>query len=448
MNYQLLGRYLFTFTARYDGSSAFGSNNRFGFFPSGAIAWRISDEPFMKGLRFLDDMKIKFSVGKTGVQNFDLGSHANKDLYETSSYLGKPAIVHSQLGNRDLRWETTVQYDFGIDFTLFNSALSGSLAFYRKNTDDLIWSYTPPSSLAVGSVPRNVGAVRNQGIELSLRANLLRNKTDWSWELGLNLAHNRNKVTRLVEEGAIDNGMGITIQGSGNQVLAEGHAMGVFFGYEYDGIIQDQETIDKLNAQATVAGKTTYNGSGLLPGHLLIRDVDNSDRMIIGSPEADVTGGLTSTLNYKRWSLYTHFGFQIGGQKYYNKTLQNLPDQLTGLVDYNLYNRWTPDNKDATLPAMYIGDGVYSLTSIELHNASNLRLQEMRISYDIPKLWNGKYLKSGSLFFSATNLFVITKYPGLDPSTIGTASSNYGSNYEGWSYPSSRTFSFGVNLNF
>ena len=125
VNYQLMGRYLFTFTARYDGSSAFGSNNRFGFFPSGAVVWRISDEGFMSGVRFLDDMKIKFSVGKTGVQNFDLGSHANKDLYETDSYLGSPAIVHSQLGNRDLKWETTVQYDLGLDFSVLNSALSG-----------------------------------------------------------------------------------------------------------------------------------------------------------------------------------------------------------------------------------------------------------------------------------------------------------------------------------
>ena len=454
INYRLLDKYLFTFTARYDGSSSFGSNNRFGFFPSGAIAWRISDESFMKNLKFLDDMKIKFSVGKTGVQNFDRGSYANKDLYSTSSYLGNPAIVHSQLGNRDIKWETTVQYDLGIDFSIFRSALSGSIAYYVKNTDDLIWTYTPPSSLAVADIPRNIGAVRNRGIEISLRANLLRGQKDWNWELGLNMAHNRNKVTKLEKDGGIATGMDVTVQGSGNQVLVEGYAMGVFLGYEYDGIIQNQETIDELNAKAVAAGKSTYNGSGLLPGHLLIRDVDNSgyidnyDRVVIGSPEADLTGGLTSTLTWKRLSLYTHFGFQIGGKKLFNKTLQNLPNQLSGLIDYNLYNRWSVDNPDAKLPAMYIGDSSASLTDHQLHNASNLRLQELRLSYDIPRLWNGKYLKSGEIYFTASNLFVITKYPGLDPSTIGSASSNYGSNYEGWSYPSSRTFSFGVKLNF
>lgn len=192
-----------------------------------------------------------------------------------------------------------------------------------------------------------MGSVRNQGIEISLRANLLRGKKDWSWELGLNASHNRNKVLELVEQGETDNGMGITIQGSGNQVLAEGHAMGAFFGYQYEGIIQDQATINELNAQAVAAGKNTYNGSGLRPGHLLLRDVDgngyidNKDRMIIGSPEADLIGGLTSTLAYKRLSLYMHFGFQIGGKKLFNKTLQNLPNQLTGLVDYNLDNRWS-----------------------------------------------------------------------------------------------------------
>lgn len=454
INYRLLDKYLLTFTARYDGSSSFGSNNRYGFFPSGAIAWRVSDESFMRNVKFLDDLKIKFSVGKTGVQNFDLGSYANKDLYSTGSYLDNPSIVHSQLGNKDIKWETTVQYDLGIDFSILRSLLSGSIAYYRKNTDDLIWTYTPPSSLAVEPIPTNVGSVRNQGIEISLRANLLRGKKDWSWELGLNASHNRNKVLELVEQGETDNGMGITIQGSGNQVLAEGHAMGAFFGYQYEGIIQDQTTINELNAQAVAAGKNTYNGSGLRPGHLLLRDVDgsgyidNKDRMIIGSPEADLIGGLTSTLAYKRLSLYMHFGFQIGGKKLFNKTLQNLPNQLTGLVDYNLDNRWSEDNRDAKLPAMYIGDGVAPNTSLSLFNASNLRLQELRLSYDIPKLWGGKYLNSGEIYFTANNLFVITKYPGQDPSTIGSATSNYGSNYENWNYPSSRTFSFGVKLNF
>lgn len=452
-NYRLMDKYLFTFTARYDGSSSFGSNNRYGFFPSGAVAWRISEEKFLKSAKFINDLKIKASAGRTGVQNFNRGSYANKDLYSTNSYMNDPAIVHSQMGNRDIKWETTVQYDLGIDFTLFNYVLSGSIAYYRKNTDDLIWQYTAPSSLAVTSVPTNVGSVRNQGIEIALKANIFRNKKDWNWELGLNASHNRNKVLSLVEDGAQLNGMGITVQGTGSQVLAEGHAMGSFFGYEYDGIIQDQATIDALNAKAVAAGRATYNGT-LRPGHLLIRDVDgngyidNNDRMIIGSPQADLIGGLTSTVSYKRLSLYTLWGFQIGGKKLYNKTLQNLPGQLTGLIDYNLHNRWNMDNQDATLPAMYIGDGVTSTTRIDLHDASNLRLQELRLSYELPLIFGGKYLKSGEVFFNATNLFVITDYPGLDPSTIGSAGANYGSNYEGWSYPAIRTFSFGVKLNF
>ena len=466
LNYRYKGKYLLTFTARYDGSSSFGSNNRYGFFPSGAIAWRVTDEPFMAKISWLNDLKIKASLGRTGVQNFSGSNYANRDLYRTTQYMDNPGIYHNQMGNHDIRWETTVQYDLGIDFTAFDHLLSGSLGVYRKNTEGLIWSYTPPYSLGLGTgsaiqvstatIPRNIGAVRNQGLELQLRADLLREHKDWNWSLNLNLAHNRNKVTSLVEEGAQANGMGILVHGTGNQVLAVGHAMGAYFGYAYDGIIQDQATIDALNKKAQNAGKTAYDGTAIRPGHLQIKDVDENgyidtyDRVITGSPEADIIGGWTSNLTWKQLSLYAHVGFQIGGKKLYGKALQNLPNQLTGLVDYNLHNRWNPGNTSAKLPAMYIGDGVYKSTDYSLFSASNLRLQELRLSYDIPELWGEKYLKNGELFFSATNLFVITKYPGPDPSTIGTAGGTtpYGNNYEPWSYPALRTYSLGIKLSF
>lgn len=448
INYKLMNRYLFTFTGRYDGSSMFGANNRYGFFPSGAFAWRVSEEDFMKGLKFINDLKLRFSTGVTGTQN--LTSFSNRDLYEAGSYNGRPAIIHSQVGNRDIRWEKSVLYDFGLDFALWDYKLSGSIGGYIKNTNDLIWAYSFPSSSVGGSMTmnRNVGAVTNRGVEVNLTSHLLDTK-DWGVSLMFNISHNKNKVTRLVSEGATKTAMdGVIVHGSGNQVLAEGYPMGAFLGYEHNGIIQNQERVDELNAYAVSKGQSYYDGNTLKPGNLELVDKDGNgkiesyDRVILGSPDPDVYGGFTANVRYKQFVLFANFGYQIGGLKLYNKAIQNLPGQLCGLIDYGLDDRWSPENPNATLPALYIGEGVPDFTNLELFDASFLRLQEVRLTYDLPL---GKVVK-GQCFVSATNLFTITSYPGTDPATVSTGS-NYGGNYETSSYPGFRSFSVGIKFN-
>lgn len=443
-----MDRYLFTFTARYDGSSMFGSNNRYGFFPSGAIAWRLSQEDFLKDVRFIDDLKIRFSAGTTGTQN--LTSFSNRDLYEAGSYNGRPAIIHSQVGNRDIRWEKSVLYDFGVDFSFFNYKLAGSIGGYIKNTNDLIWAYDFPSSSVGGSMSmnRNVGSVTNRGVEVNLTSHLIANK-DWDLHLSFNLAHNKNKVTKLVAEGATQTAMkGVIVQGSSNQVLAEGYPMGAFLGYAHNGIIQSWDRVNELNAYAQELGQDYYNGNELKPGNQELVDMDGNgkiesyDRVIIGSPDPDVYGGFTADVRYKRFSLFANFGYQIGGQKLYNKAIQNLPGQLCGLIDYGLDDRWSPENPNATLPALYIGEGVPSFTDLELFDASFFRLQEVRLTYDLPL---GKVVK-GQVYLAATNLFTITSYPGTDPATVST-SSNYGGNYETSTYPGFRSLSVGIKFN-
>lgn len=448
INYRLMDRYLFTFTGRYDGSSMFGSNNRYGFFPSGAFAWRISQEDFMKNLKFINDLKLRFSAGTTGTQN--LTSFSNRDLYEASSYNGRPAIIHSQVGNRDIQWEKSVLYDFGVDFAFFDYKLAGSIGGYIKNTNDLIWAYAFPSSSTGGSMTmnRNVGSVTNRGIELNLTSHLVANK-DWNVTLGFNLAHNKNKVTKLVSEGATKTAMeGVIVQGSSQQVLAVGYPMGAFLGYEHNGVIQNWDRVNELNAYAKEHGQDYYDGMLLKPGNLELVDkdgngkIENYDRVIIGSPDPAVFGGFTANVNYQRFTLFANFGYQIGGLKLYNKAIQNLPGQLSGLVDYGLNDRWSPENPGAKYPALYIGEGVSDFTELELFNASFLRLQEVRLSYDLPL---GKVVK-GQVFVSATNLFTITSYPGTDPATVSTGS-NYGGNIETSAYPGFRSLSVGLKFN-
>ena len=448
INYKLMERYLFTFTGRYDGSSMFGSNNRYGFFPSGAIAWRISQEKFMKNLTFINDLKLRASVGTTGTQN--LTSFSNRDLYEATSYNNLSAIIHKQVGNRDIRWEKSTQYDLGLDFALFDYRLTGSISGYIKDTKDLIWSFDFPPSATGGSMQmnRNIGALTNRGIEINLVGRVLSTK-DWNLDLTLNMSHNKNKVTKLVEEGRAQSAMDVVVQGSyADQVLAVGYPMGAFHGYEYAGIIQDQARIDELNAYAKSKGQSYYDGNSLKPGHLEIKDLNGdgiinyNDRVIIGNPDPDLFGGLTANLSYKQFSLFANFGYQIGGLKIYNKTLQNLPGQLTGLIDYGLNDRWSDTNKNAKYPALYIGDGVPRLTDHELFNASFFRLQEVRLTYNLPL---NKVIK-GQLFVSATNLFTLTSYPGTDPATVNS-NSNYGGNYETSTYPGFRSFSAGLKIN-
>ena len=402
----------------------------------------------MKNLTFINDLKLRASVGTTGTQN--LTSFSNRDLYEATSYNNLSAIIHKQVGNRDIRWEKSTQYDLGLDFALFDYRLTGSISGYIKDTKDLIWSFDFPPSATGGSMQmnRNIGALTNRGIEINLVGRVLSTK-DWNLDLTLNMSHNKNKVTKLVEEGRAQSAMDVVVQGSyADQVLAVGYPMGAFHGYEYAGIIQDQARIDELNAYAKSKGQSYYDGNSLKPGHLEIKDLNGdgiinyNDRVIIGNPDPDLFDGLTANLSYKQFSLFANFGYQIGGLKIYNKTLQNLPGQLTGLIDYGLNDRWSDTNKDAKYPALYIGDGVPRLTDHELFNASFFRLQEVRLTYNLPL---NKVIK-GQLFVSATNLFTLTSYPGTDPATVNS-NSNYGGNYETSTYPGFRSFSAGLKIN-
>ncbi len=303
--------------------------------------------------------------------------------------------------------------------------------------------------MAVGSIYMNIGAVRNRGVEFNIKGVVI-DKDDLKLDLSLNIASNQNRVTSLVPQGAVVNSSGTTVQGSGNEVLAVGYPMGSFFGYEYNGIIKNAQTITDLNNLAKSKGFTYYDGNALYVGQLEYRDMNGdgtittTDRTIIGSPDPDLFGGLTASLTWKQFNIFANFGYQLGGSKIYGKSLQNLPAQLSGLVDFNLYNRWSPENPDATIPASYLEEGVARMNRLQIFDASYFRLQDIRITYSLPKLKTINML--GQIYISATNLFTITSYPGVDPATVNTFG-NYGGNYES-SYPGLRTFSCGLKLNF
>lgn len=454
-NYKLLDKYMFTFTGRYDGSSRFGKNNEFGFFPSGAFAWKINKEPFLEDVKQIDELKLRVSAGLTGTQN--IGDYNNKDLYGPNDYMGKPGVTPTVLGNKDLKWETTRQYDAAIDFAFYNYRFSGTLAWYYKDTDDLLWWISFPSSLQPFSgMYKNVGRVVNRGLEFTLSADIFR-ETAVKWDVTLNISGNRNKVKYLIDQGATEWGGQGNMHGTGSEVLAEGYPVGSILGYRVKGIFQSQEEINTYNEEARrISGDASkyYWTKETKPGNAIYEDVNGDgfvnykDKVIVGNPEPDFFGGLSTNVSWKGLSLYAMFNFSVGNERTYGNALQNIPTQLSNFIDYNLDNRWSPENPTAKLPSMYIGEGVAETSNLVVYDASYLKLSNLRLQYELPVILKSKFYKSGQVYFSMSNVFTITKYPGVDPATVGSTSANYGGAYDNDIYPGVRTYTVGLKLNF
>lgn len=454
-NYKLMEKYLFTFTARFDGSSKFGSHNRFGFFPSAAFAWKIDQESFLQDVQEIDELKFRISAGVTGTQN--IGDYNNKNLYGPNDFLGKPGIVPTTLGNDDLRWERTKQFDIAVDYAFLDYRLSGTIGWYYKNTNDLLWRIDFPTSLQPFSgMYKNVGRVQNKGFEWVVDARIFR-ETEVKWNLSFNLSVNRNKVKYLVPEGAQEWAGNGVVQGSGTEVLAEGYPVGAVLGYRTDGIFQSWEQIKEydLRAQQMTGGTVSYYySSETKPGQIIYSDVNgdgyisSKDRVIIANPEPKFQGGFSSDVSWKDLSLYLMFTYSAGAERVYNNTLQNIAGSLNNLIDYNLYNRWSEENTSSRLPALYVDDPVPATNNLMVHKASYLKLSHLRIQYNLPVLWDAKYYKGGQVYFAIANLFTITRYPGIDPASVGSATANFGGNYDSDIYPGVRSYTIGLRLNF
>ena len=454
-NYKLMEKYLFTFTARFDGSSKFGSHNRFGFFPSAAFAWKLDQESFLQDVQEIDELKFRISAGVTGTQN--IGDYNNKNLYGPNDFLGKPGIVPTTLGNDDLRWERTKQFDIAVDYAFLDYRLSGTIGWYYKNTNDLLWRIDFPTSLQPFSgMYKNVGRVQNKGFEWVVDARIFR-ETEVKWNLSFNLSVNRNKVKYLLPEGAQEWAGNGVVQGSGTEVLAEGYPVGAVLGYRTDGIFQSWEQIKEydLRAQQMTGGTVSYYySSETKPGQIIYSDVNgdgyisSKDRVIIANPEPKFQGGFSSDVSWKDLSLYLMFTYSAGAERVYNNTLQNIAGSLNNLIDYNLYNRWSEENTSSRLPALYVDDPVPATNNLMVHKASYLKLSHLRIQYNLPVLWDAKYYKGGQVYFAIANLFTITRYPGIDPASVGSATANFGGNYDSDIYPGVRSYTIGLRLNF
>ncbi len=448
-NYAFKERYLFTFTGRNDISSKFAQGNRSAIFPSAAVAWRISDEGFMKDVKWLNELKLRVSAGYTGSQS--IGSYLFLSLYTPAAYAGSSAFIPSQLGNSGIQWEKTLQNDVGLDFAMFKNRLRGTFGYYSKNTDGLLLNMTPAPSNAYSSVIMNVATINNNGIELELRGDLIRTK-DFNWNLAFNISHNSSKVTSI-KGGPFSDPNNRNALNLGTSIVREGDPLGLLYGRVATGIAQSSKEATDYLAMVYYASlfNVWYNAGDVLYDTSLLT-VSGGTRYlqykydVIGDLNPKFYGGFTNTLSYKNFNLTTLFTYSYGNDILFqadvrDRGIVNLSNKGARILD-----RWTVDNPSTTRQRLLYGRTEF-MNSASVFDASFLKLKSITLGYELPKkAANAVGIKSASFYLSATNLFVITKYPGLDPEVSDDPRSVIGGGRDLSMFPTTREATIGVRV--
>ena len=446
LSYDFLSRYLLDFSLRSDESSKFGPGNKRGTFPAVSLAWRINQEPFLESVRDIDDLKFRLSWGKTGstnVSDFSYIQYFNGNLYGGQSGL----TLASTYPNRDIKWEMTTEYNAGVDFTLFNGRLTGSFDIYHRKTDGALAPAPIALEFGIGTYYSNILDLTNNGFEFSIGGDVVRTK-DFTYNTMLSISSNRNKITKL---------NGSTLDMMHQDLYMEGHAMGTVKGYKVAGIYQSQDQISKLNEQAMAKGFGFYQ-DGAAVGDYMFADtngdgyISEADRTAIANPEPKVFGGWSNTLSYKNFTLSMLFQYQLGGDAYYSTMQESASGALGMSILREMYgNTWTPERTDAKYAKLMWMPSAYTNTQANdryVYSNSYFRLRNITLSYTFEPAWLERLHVSGaSVFFTATNLFTITDWPGLDPDMAATNAFTKTTETKDV-YPMSRSFSFGLKLQF
>lgn len=456
LNYVYDNKYLLTLTARADGSSKFGKNNKWAMFPSGAVSWKAHEESFIKNLNVFDELKFRFSYGISGNQGISpyqtLSRYGTDKYYNDGSWattIGPGYVsgwtgpgwiyrVWSGIPNPDLKWETTAQADFGIDMAFLNRRLRVSFDYYDKQTSDLLRERNLALSSGYDKMWVNDGKIQNRGFEVTVDADILQTK-DWQLSGTLIYSRNRNKVKDLgntLESGLVTDPMtGMLFEYSGNSleqyrdytnILAIGQPVNVFYGYKVDGIVQTlNEGIDAgLSGDYANPGEFKYmnlNGDS---------EISEADKTIIGDPNPDFTASLALNLSWKKFDVSVFLN-GVFGQDVLNTKAFGEPS--------NSPLRWTPDNPTNKYPSLRDGRQV-KISDWWIEDGSFLRVQNLNIGYtfDLPKK---SFLSKARIYMNASNLYTFTKFKGYDPEV------GLNGVYSG-GYPRLRKWTFGLDLTF
>jgi len=417
-------RYIVTFSGRFDGSTKFGTNNQYGFFPAVSVAWRLSEENFFKDLNTpFDEFRLRSSYGLTG--NDGIPDFAYLNLYRGGvNYLGQAGIAPSQIPNPDLKWETTAQFNIGADIGILDERVSIALDYYRNHTRDLLFSR--PISMTSGyySITTNIGELENRGVELSLTTINIKS-SEFEWNSRLNLSHNKNKILSLYKGQPLDN-----LDRYSPSIVMVGEPMSIFFGYRSLGV--DPTTGDIVFDDV--------NGDGI---------INAEDRVKIGDPNPKLTGGFTNNLTWKQFELSVFLQFSYGndifnGNRIFIEAMKGADNQSTAIL-----RRWRKPGDITDIPRATESDpnGNNRISSRFVEDGSYLRVKNVTFSYILGRdLAERLKVRNARVFVTSQNLLTFTRYSGMDPEVNYTGDNNLLRATDFFTYPQARTVSVGLNL--
>ncbi len=450
--YSYQNKYLFTATIRRDGSSKFGKNNRYGYFPSFSLGWNVAEEKFMENVHWLDQLKLRGGYGVLGNQEIDNYQYSSTITTSINYPDGNGGLLQGafpkNFANPDIKWEETAMTNVGIDFMAFNNRLSLTADYYVKNTKDILLTVPIPISSGGANDPiRNAGKIRNNGFEFNLGW-MDQPNPDISYGINLIGSFNKNKVIAMGSESGSIKG-GSTNQNITTSETKAGYPIGGYWLISTAGYFNSQEEVDAYAKD----GKKIQPAAE--PGDIKFVDANNDgvinddDRVFQGSPFPDFTFALNGNMRYKNFDL--SIGLQgVLGNKIYNATRQTLEDVTKGsnflasCLDY-----WTPENKNASHPRLTWDDpnrNTRAESDRYLENGSYLRLRSVQLGYTFPQTWFKGAIQHARVYINAENLFTITSYSGYSPD-VNADNANY-RGFDNFIYPTNRTFMLGLNVTF
>jgi len=453
-NYNYDNRYFFTLTGRYDGSSKFQGDNKYSFFPSAALAWRISNEAFLKDSEIISNLKLRGSYGETGSQAIPpyrtLALIQAGNLGSVDGINSTLTYSPSRIPSADLKWETTSQYDAGIDIGFLSNKINLTVDYFYKTTEDLLLDFPLPITTGFRTVLANAGSIRNKGFEFTLDTRNF-SRPNFSWNTNFNISFIKNEVIDLGGRPFVIRAPEVVRAFGSNSfnvgITQVGQPLGTFFVLEEDGIIMDEDEL---------AAAPQYGDIGVGTKRYVDQDdngeINAEDRIIAGNAQPDFTGGLTNNLNYKQFDLSFFWEFSYGNEVL-NATRYYLERPW---ADFNVtrtyYNNYfgNPDpNSSNSYPIPFAGRSNLSADDTYIEDGSYARLRNITLGYSLPKdLLKRVNMSRIRLYINANNLWTITNYTGLDPNTNVFGNDEYGAGIDYSAYPTATSFTLGVNLEF